>query len=73
MSGDAKQSGESETRIAAGDDISSNENKLENLLRQLHGQIQTSNWLEHNTANKLEEKNPELIKAWKEAIDETKE
>jgi hypothetical protein len=48
------------------------DSKLEDLLRQLHGQIQTSDWLQVNTANKLEEENPELIKAWKEAIDEKK-
>ena len=43
---------------------------LETLLQQLHGQIRTSDWLEKNTAEKLEEENPQLIKAWKEAIDE---
>ncbi len=43
---------------------------IEELLRTLHGQIKSSNWLESNTAGKLEEQNPELIKAWKNAIDE---
>lgn len=46
---------------------------IENLLRQLHGQIKSSNWLETNTAVKLEEENPELIKAWKTAIEEPKQ
>lgn len=44
------------------------EQQIESLLKQLHGQIKTSDWLEKNTANNLEEENPELIKAWKEAI-----
>lgn len=44
-------------------------NGLEDLLRQLHGQIKSSNWLETNT-NRLEQENPELIKAWKDAINE---
>ena len=47
-----------------------NRDPIEDLLRQLHGQIKSSNWLESNTAGKLEEQNPELIKAWKDAIDE---
>ena len=47
-----------------------NRDPIEDLLRQLHGQIKSSNWLESNTAVKLEEQNPELIKAWKDAIDE---
>ena len=47
---------------------SSNENvQIEDLLRTLHGQIKTSDWLQENTANKLEQDNPDLIKAWKEA------
>ena len=41
---------------------------IEDLLRTLHGQIKTSEWLNENT-NKLENENPELIKAWKEAVD----
>jgi hypothetical protein len=53
--------------------VADSEGKLEDLLRQLHGQIQTSGWLEVNTANKLEEENPELIKAWKDAIEEKKD
>ena len=46
----------------------SSEDGLQDLLRQLHGQIRSSNWLESNTANKLEQENPELIKAWKDAV-----
>lgn len=42
---------------------------VENLLRQLHGQIKSSDWLKENSAQKLENENPELIKSWKEAID----
>ena len=41
---------------------------IENLLRQLHGQIKSSDWLQTNTADKLEQENPELIKAWKDAL-----
>ena len=47
-----------------------NRDPIEDLLRQLHGQIKSSNWLESNTAGKLEEQNPELIKECKDAIDE---
>lgn len=52
-------------------DLNENTSKddIEDLLKQLHGQIKTSNWLATNTVNKLEEENPELIKAWKDAID----
>jgi hypothetical protein len=46
------------------------EQQIESLLRQLHGQIKTSDWLAKNTADKLEEENPELIKAWKKAVDD---
>ena len=53
---------------ASGDDVVGSQ--LETLLQQLHGQIRNSGWLEKNTAEKLEEENPQLIKAWKEAIDE---
>ncbi len=42
--------------------------QIEDLLRTLHGQIKTSTWLQENTANKLEQENPDLIKAWKQAI-----
>lgn len=41
---------------------------LEDLLRKLHGQIKSSDWLEKNTAASLEMANPELIRAWKEAV-----
>ena len=44
------------------------ENQLEDLLRTLHTQIKTSEWVSVNT-NKLENENPELIKAWKDAIE----
>jgi hypothetical protein len=47
-----------------------NDDNLEDLLRTLHNQIHTSDWLQANTANKLEHENPDLIKAWKEAINE---
>jgi hypothetical protein len=43
-------------------------NGIEDLLRQLHGQIKTSDWLEKNTANSFQEQNPDLVKAWKDAI-----
>jgi hypothetical protein len=73
----AKMSDTNSGSNATGGAISSNtadiEGNLEDLLKQLHGQIRTSGWLEQNTANKLEEQNPELIKAWKEAIDEKKD
>lgn len=42
---------------------------IEDLLKQLHGQIKSSDWLKENTAEKFENENPELIKAWKEALD----
>lgn len=46
----------------------SQSDNIEDLLRQLHGQIKSSDWLQNNTADKLEKENPELIKAWKEAL-----
>ncbi|CAF0868651.1 unnamed protein product [Brachionus calyciflorus] len=46
----------------------SNQSNIEDLLRQLHGQIKSSDWLEVNNSSKLENENPELIKAWKDAI-----
>lgn len=42
---------------------------LEDLLRTLHNQIKTSDWLEKNTATLMEKENPDLIRAWKEATD----
>ena len=45
---------------------------IEDLLRQLHGQIKSSDWLQTNTADKLEQENPELIRAWKDAIGDEK-
>ena len=50
-------------------DSSCQDEQIENLLRELHSQIKSSNWLETNTASKLEQENPELVKAWKNAID----
>lgn len=50
-------------------DDANQEDQLEDLLRQLHGQIKSSNWLDTNTASKLEQENPELISAWKSAIE----
>lgn len=49
------------------------ENQLEDLVKQLKGQINSSGWLDVNTAGKLEEQNPDLIKAWKEAVAPHKE
>jgi hypothetical protein len=49
------------------DNTTSSNDPIEELLRTLHGQIKTSEWLNENT-NKLESENPELIKAWKEAV-----
>lgn len=46
----------------------SQEANLENLLRQLHSQIKSSDWLQTNTADKFEQENPDLIKAWKQEI-----
>jgi hypothetical protein len=46
----------------------SQEVNLENLLRQLHMQIKSSDWLQTNTADKFEQENPDLIKAWKQEI-----
>lgn len=40
---------------------------LEDLLRKLHGQIKSSDWLVKNTTSNLEKENPELVRAWKEA------
>ena len=45
-----------------------NEKNLEDLLKDLHRQIKSTNWLEVNNAQKFEQENPELIKAWNEAI-----
>jgi hypothetical protein len=64
-----KQENNSNSSAVAQASINSSTNGLEDLLRQLHGQIKSSNWLETNN-NKLEQENPELIKAWKDAIDE---
>lgn len=50
-----------------------NEIQIEDLLRQLHSQIRSGDWLTQNTANKLENENPELIKAWKEAVNNSNE
>ena len=47
-----------------------NQDNIEDLLRTLHGQIKTSEWAQENE-KKLNNENPELIKAWKEAIDES--
>lgn len=44
------------------------EQGLENLLKNLHKQIKTSDWLSVNTVEKIEKENPELIKAWNEEI-----
>ena len=44
------------------------DNNLEDLLRNLHKQIKTTKWLEENNAEKFEKENPDLIKAWNEAI-----
>jgi hypothetical protein len=43
------------------------QDQIEDLLRTLHGQIRTTNWVEENT-NKLKTENPELIEAWKDEI-----
>ena len=43
-------------------------NNIEDLLRQLHGQIKSSDWLKSNTAEKFEQENPEIAEAWKNAI-----
>lgn len=48
-----------------------NPNDIEDLLRQLHGQIKSSDWIQENQ-NRMEKENPELIKAWKNAIDDDK-
>lgn len=48
----------------------SNQDNIEDLLRTLHGQIKTSEWAQQNE-KKLINENPELIKAWKDAIDES--
>lgn len=50
------------------DQAGGNQDQIEDLLRTLHGQIKSSEWLNENT-NKLENENPGLIKAWKEAVD----
>jgi len=52
---------------AAAETASSSSDPIEDLLRTLHGQIKTSEWLTENTS-KLENENPELIRAWKEAV-----
>jgi len=53
----------------AGDQMKhSEETNLENLLRQLHNQIKSSDWLQTNTADKFEQENPDLVKAWKQEI-----
>ena len=49
------------------DQSQSNQDPIEELIRTLHGQIKTSEWINENTS-KLEAENPELIKAWKEAV-----
>ncbi len=49
---------------------STNQDNIEDLLRTLHGQIKTSEWAQENE-KKIENENPELIKAWKEAIEES--
>ena len=43
---------------------SENGESLEDLLRTLHQQIQNSDWLKENTAEKWMEENPELAKAF---------
>jgi hypothetical protein len=48
-----------------------NNENLEDLLRNLHKQIKSTKWLEENNAEKFEQENPELIKAWNEAINKT--
>ncbi len=48
--------------------IINNEENLEDLLKNLHKQIKTTNWLEENNVEKLEKENPELLKAWNDAI-----
>lgn len=45
------------------------QDQIEDLLRTLHGQISTTNWVEENE-NKLKSENPELIAAWKSAIND---
>jgi hypothetical protein len=42
--------------------------QLEALLSRLHGQIKTSDWLSVNTADKLQSENPELLRAWQQAV-----
>jgi hypothetical protein len=64
-----KQENAKSNSAAAAQETTPSTNGLEDLLRQLHGQIKSSNWLETNT-NKLEQENPELLKAWKDAINE---
>ena len=53
-------------------ETSPNEENLEDLLKNLHKQIKTTKWLEVNSAEKFEQENPELIKAWNEAISNNK-
>jgi hypothetical protein len=42
---------------------------LESLVRTLHNQIKSSNWLDVNNASKFEQENPELMKAWNEEVE----
>ena len=60
---------ENKTESGLSSSSSHTDDNLENLLRQLHGQITNSDWLQINTATKLEHENPELIQAWKNAIE----
>lgn len=48
------------------------QDQIEDLLRTLHGQIRTTNWVEENES-RLKSENPELIAAWKSAINDLDE
>lgn len=48
------------------------QDQIEDLLRTLHGQISSTNWVEENES-KLKSENPELIAAWKSAINDLDE
>ena len=56
------------TTVAAASEDSTPSSGIEDLLRQLHGQIKATDWLEKNTADTFQEQNPDLVKAWKDAI-----